>query len=146
MTAAVTTTTGERIEAARHKAGLSRLDIALLLGVTETGVARWEQGARTPRADLEQQLWNILNRPPSVWDEPQPPSRREREILRLLSAGLSNEQVARQLSVSPETVKSHVRRMLAGMKASNRAHLVALAYERGYLPVKQEEVKRGNQD
>jgi DNA-binding NarL/FixJ family response regulator len=52
---------------------------------------------------------------------------REREILQLLADGMSNADVATQLFISQETVKSHVRHILAKLEADTRTHAVAIA-------------------
>jgi DNA-binding NarL/FixJ family response regulator len=52
---------------------------------------------------------------------------REREILQLLADGMSNADVAGKLFISQETVKSHVRHILAKLEASTRTHAVATA-------------------
>jgi DNA-binding NarL/FixJ family response regulator len=54
-------------------------------------------------------------------------SDREREILYLLSEGFSGEEVASQLSLSGETVRTHVRNAIRKLNASNRTHAVVLA-------------------
>ena len=53
--------------------------------------------------------------------------RREREILQLLADGMSNADVAAKLFISQETVKSHVRHILAKLEADTRTHAVAIA-------------------
>jgi len=58
---------------------------------------------------------------------------REREILRLVAAGLSNADIARQLVISPLTAKTHVARILAKLDCHDRAQLVALAYQTGLI-------------
>jgi DNA-binding NarL/FixJ family response regulator len=58
---------------------------------------------------------------------------REREILRLVAAGLSNTDIARRLVISPLTAKTHVSRILAKLDCHDRAQLVALAYETGLV-------------
>jgi DNA-binding NarL/FixJ family response regulator len=60
-------------------------------------------------------------------------SPREREILGLLSKGLSGEEVAKQLYLSPETVRTHVRNAMGKLDAATRAHAVALALQRGEI-------------
>jgi DNA-binding NarL/FixJ family response regulator len=60
-------------------------------------------------------------------------SPREREILGLLSKGLSGEEVAKQLYLSPETVRTHVRNAIGKLDAATRAHAVALALQRGEI-------------
>ena len=52
---------------------------------------------------------------------------REREILQLLADGMSNGDVAAKLFISQETVKSHVRHILAKLEADTRTHAVAIA-------------------
>lgn len=52
---------------------------------------------------------------------------REREVLRGLREGLSNQQIGQQLDISALTVKNHVQRILRKLGASNRAHAVARA-------------------
>jgi DNA-binding NarL/FixJ family response regulator len=52
---------------------------------------------------------------------------REREILQLLADGMSNADVAQQLFISQETVKSHVRHILAKLEADTRTQAVAIA-------------------
>jgi DNA-binding NarL/FixJ family response regulator len=52
---------------------------------------------------------------------------RELEVLQLVADGLGNRQIARALFVSEETVKTHVRRLLRKLKATSRAHAVAIA-------------------
>ena len=54
-------------------------------------------------------------------------TQREREILQLLADGMSNAEVATQLFISQETVKSHVRHILAKLEAETRTQAVAIA-------------------
>jgi DNA-binding NarL/FixJ family response regulator len=60
-------------------------------------------------------------------------SPREREIMGLLSKGLSGEEVASQLYLSPETVRTHVRNAMGKLGAATRAHAVALALQHGEI-------------
>jgi DNA-binding NarL/FixJ family response regulator len=62
-------------------------------------------------------------------------SPREREILGLLSQGLSGEEAAKQLFLSSETVRTHVRNAMTKLGAATRAHAVALALQRGEISV-----------
>lgn len=55
------------------------------------------------------------------------------DVLQLIADGKSNEQIADELYVSVNTVKSHVRRILNILQARHRAHAVALAYQHGHL-------------
>ena len=54
-------------------------------------------------------------------------TKRERDILKLLADGMSNADVASRLFISQETVKSHVRHILAKLEADTRTHAVAIA-------------------
>jgi DNA-binding NarL/FixJ family response regulator len=58
---------------------------------------------------------------------------REREILALVGTGLSNEDIAARLVLSPHTVKTHVNRTMAKLAAHDRAQLVVIAYETGLI-------------
>ena len=61
-------------------------------------------------------------------------SPRERGVLRLVAAGLSNRQIGETLSISERTVKFHVTAIFNKLGAENRAQAVAIAAERGLLP------------
>jgi DNA-binding NarL/FixJ family response regulator len=58
---------------------------------------------------------------------------REREVMGLVAGGLSNEEIAGQLVVSPATAKTHVSRAMVKLAARDRAQLVVLAYEHGLV-------------
>jgi DNA-binding NarL/FixJ family response regulator len=58
---------------------------------------------------------------------------REREVLTLLARGYTGEEVARQLSVSGETVRAHVRNSVTKLHARTRLHAVVLALQRGEI-------------
>jgi DNA-binding NarL/FixJ family response regulator len=60
-------------------------------------------------------------------------SPREREILGLLSKGLSGEEAAKQLFLSSEIVRTHVRNAMTKLGAATRVHAVALALKRGEI-------------
>jgi DNA-binding NarL/FixJ family response regulator len=58
-------------------------------------------------------------------------TQREREIVALVAAGMSNDEIAAQLVVSPLTVKTHVNRAMMKLEARDRAQLVVVAYRTG---------------
>ncbi len=61
------------------------------------------------------------------------PELTEREILRLVAAGLSNGEIGERLVISPLTAKTHVSSILGKLGCRDRAQLVALAYEAGLV-------------
>jgi DNA-binding NarL/FixJ family response regulator len=60
-------------------------------------------------------------------------SSRELDVLRLIAAGNANKEIAGQLSIAEETVKSHVTNILAKLSAKDRTHAVSLALKRGII-------------
>ena len=63
----------------------------------------------------------------------QEPTGREVEVLQLISDGLVNREIGERLYLSEETVKSHVRHILAKLQARSRAHAVAVGFRRGLI-------------
>ena len=72
----------------------------------------------------------LTTRPPAL---EQSPTAREIEVLQLVSEGLVNREIGDRLFLSEETVKSHVRHILAKLQARSRAHAVAIGFRRGLL-------------
>jgi DNA-binding NarL/FixJ family response regulator len=56
---------------------------------------------------------------------------REREVMALVAEGLSNDEIAARLFLSPLTAKTHVSRIMTKLNARDRAQLVVIAYECG---------------
>ncbi len=103
---------------------VARGEALLSPSVTRAVIARFAAGAAAPAA-----------RAPGP-ARPAPPglaalTEREREVVTLVAAGLSNEEIAVKLTVSPLTAKTHVSRAMTKLCARDRAQLVVLAYEHG---------------
>ncbi len=60
-------------------------------------------------------------------------SPREREIMHAMAEGLTAERIGDELTVSVETVRTHVRNVIRKLQARNRVHAIALALERGEI-------------
>jgi DNA-binding NarL/FixJ family response regulator len=107
---------------------VARGDALLSPSVTRAVIAAFTDGGGPPRA-----------RAPRAADAGAPPpppglaslTEREREVVALVASGLSNDEIARQLVVSPLTAKTHVSRAMTKLNARDRAQLVVMAYEHG---------------
>jgi DNA-binding NarL/FixJ family response regulator len=107
---------------------VARGDALLSPSVTRAVIAAFTEGGRPPTSRTP--------RAPRPADAVAPPglaalTDREREVVALVAAGLSNDEIARQLFVSPLTAKTHVSRAMTKLNARDRAQLVVLAYEHG---------------
>jgi DNA-binding NarL/FixJ family response regulator len=60
-------------------------------------------------------------------------TQRERDVLRLLADGLSNEEIGKRLFISPETVRTHVRKAMAKLDADTRTQAVAKALRQSLI-------------
>ncbi|HYU91918.1 MAG TPA: response regulator transcription factor, partial [Actinomycetota bacterium] len=60
---------------------------------------------------------------------------REREILQLLAEGMRNEGIARKLFISPQTVQTHVRNLLAKLGVHSKLEAVAFAVKHGWITI-----------
>ena len=58
---------------------------------------------------------------------------REVDVLRLVAKGNGNKEIAAQLSLTEETVKGHIRNILAKLEANDRTHAVAIGVKRGII-------------
>jgi DNA-binding NarL/FixJ family response regulator len=92
-------------------------DALLSPGVTKRLVAQFAQRAKQPHST------------PSLDSL----TEREREVMALVGEGLSNEEIAHRLVVSPATAKTHVSRAMVKLGARDRAQLVVFAYESGLV-------------
>lgn len=60
---------------------------------------------------------------------------RERDVLRELGRGASNQEIAQRLYIADNTVKNHVRSILLKLDAQSRTHAVVVAHRRGVMPL-----------
>jgi len=60
---------------------------------------------------------------------------REYSVLMCVASGMSNKAIARELQISVETTKCHVRSILSKFDAQNRTHAVAIALRLGLLTI-----------
>jgi DNA-binding NarL/FixJ family response regulator len=60
-------------------------------------------------------------------------TQREREVLRLLADGLANEEIGKRLHISPETVRTHIRKSMTKLEADTRTHAVATALRQSII-------------
>jgi DNA-binding NarL/FixJ family response regulator len=60
-------------------------------------------------------------------------TQREREVLRLLADGHANEEIGKRLHISPETVRTHVRKAMAKLEADTRTQAVAIALRQSII-------------
>ena len=104
----------ELLQAVRVVAGGEAL---LSPGVTRRLISEYAQRAKRPAADKRLDLL----------------TEREREVVTLAGGGLSNDEIARKLFLSPATAKTHVSRAMIKLHARDRAQLVVFAYESGLV-------------
>lgn len=70
------------------------------------------------------------------------PSKREMQCLQAIARGLTNARIGGELFLSEDTVKTHNRRLFRKLGARDRAHAVALGYQRGLLVLPGRSVER----
>jgi DNA-binding NarL/FixJ family response regulator len=83
---------------------------------------------RTVLGDIATRLSSVLDEAPLQGLSP-----REREVLEKVGRGLSNDEIAQALFLSPATARTYVSRLLAKLGARDRSQLVVLAYETGLI-------------
>ena len=107
------------------------LDKSALPDEIGDALLRIAQGETVLAPDVQSALMQAVRdrreRPPTVL------SPREAEVLRFLAAGLSAPQIARELHLSPSTVKTHLQRLYERLEVSDRAAAVAEGMRRGLI-------------
>ncbi len=81
---------------------------------------------------VDPRLDRMLLSPPATSRVPQL-SPREREIMHLMAEGLTAETIGDEITISVETVRTHVRNAVRKLQARNRVHAIAIALERGEI-------------
>lgn len=69
----------------------------------------------------------------AAWDEPNPLSERERDVLRMAAKGSSNAEIAKSLSLAEGTVKNYLSEAMQKLGAPNRVQAARIAADRGWL-------------
>jgi DNA-binding NarL/FixJ family response regulator len=101
-------------------------------------------GLRTMRERVQEAggSWDVQNRAQGgtivraqfpLAAEPDLLTSRERDILRLIVAGMTNRAIASQLAISNDTVKSHIRHIIQKMQVRDRTQAAVVATRRGWL-------------
>jgi DNA-binding NarL/FixJ family response regulator len=107
----------EPSELVRGVRSVSRGDALLSPSVTRRVIEEFSARAKPP--DRQAQLHDL--------------TAREREILAVVAEGLSNDEIARRLFISPTTAKTHISRVMHKLGVRDRAQLVVVAYESGLV-------------
>jgi two-component system, NarL family, response regulator NreC len=95
------------------------------------------QGQRFLSPKLSERLINayIQTSDKTVLDPYETLTNREREVLQMVSEGLSTPEIARRLSISPRTAELHRGRMMNKLGLRNQTDLIRYALKRGILPM-----------
>ncbi len=94
---------------------------------------RFDEVAARRRLDEDGSTAAIIPFSAPLKELEQEPTPREIEVLQLICDGLVNREIGNRLFLSEETVKSHVRHLLAKLQARSRAHAVAVGFRRGLI-------------
>lgn len=89
------------------------------------------EGRSTLDSKVVQHVITMVTRPPQPGNDL---TEREVEVLRLLATGLSNSEIAARLIITRNTVRHHIRSILAKLGAANRTEAVVLAIQYGIVP------------
>jgi DNA-binding NarL/FixJ family response regulator len=109
----------EPVELLRAIRAVAAGDALLSPSVTRRLIGEFASRTREPRGTADRTLDSLTER--------------EREVMGLVAEGLSNDEIAERLYVSPMTAKTHVSRAMTKLGARDRAQLVVFAYESGLV-------------
>jgi DNA-binding NarL/FixJ family response regulator len=110
---------------------VARGDALLSPSVTRAVIAAFAAGGRLPGPPATGPADSEVPRERAVEAALASLTEREREVIALVAAGLSNDEIARKLVISPLTAKTHVSRAMTKLHARDRAQLVVFAFEYG---------------
>ncbi|MBO0835740.1 MAG: response regulator transcription factor [Actinobacteria bacterium] len=119
-------TDDEHLVRAMHAGATSYLLKTAAAEAVVTAVRDAAAGTASLSPELLTRLTQALRRPPAP-DPLQPLSPREREVLKLIARGHSNRQIARDLTIGEETVKTHVRSILIKLSLQDRVQAAIFA-------------------
>ena len=119
---------GELLQAIRV---VARGDALLSPSVTRAVIAAFTAGTVPVTGPVTAPVTAPRPRQPALTGPLTPLTDREREVVGLVAEGLSNDEIATRLVVSPLTAKTHVSRAMTKAGARDRAQLVVFAYEHG---------------
>lgn len=100
-------------------------------GFPSSTIGTWLPGSRFPSS----RTWRTPPDQVQGLESGEHLSQREREVLRLMAQGASNQAIAEQLVITVGTVKSHINHILMKLEASNRTEAVARARQLGLLEI-----------
>ncbi len=109
----------EPVELLRAVRAVAAGDALLSPGVTRRLIGEFASRSRSSADEAKARLAPLTDR--------------EREVVALVGEGLSNDEIAERLYLSPATAKTHVSRAMVKLRARDRAQLVVLAYESGLV-------------
>jgi NarL family two-component system response regulator LiaR len=89
-------------------------------------------GKPTLPADIATRLIREIHKPSNQPPTPDPLTRRELEVLRLIARGLTNQEIADKLVVSERTARTHVSNILKKLHLANRTQAALYALREGY--------------
>jgi NarL family two-component system response regulator LiaR len=100
------------------------------IGTLSNAIRSAYSGQSTLSPEATEALIQSRSKSQDLWDDL---STRERQVLALVAEGLSNEEIAEQLVISPFTVKNHVSACISKLGANNRTQAATIAIENGLI-------------
>jgi two-component system, NarL family, response regulator LiaR len=98
-----------------------------------------DRGESSLHPAVTRRVLNQLSRPPERAAVPEPLTLREREVLRLLAKGCGNQDIARQLTISEATARTHVSNILNKLHVASRTQAALYALREGLVALNQED-------